>query len=264
MKRTASLLAACALGLLSVLPACAKGKDKIEHVKFQFNGKDREYSLVVPVSADPSKPLPAIMLLHYQGGYAADVMKYWSSFAGRQGFIAVAPESTSNDMWDSRYDGPDFLHAVLLDVAKKHPIDPTKVYMFGDDSGGIFGMAVGLYDSQNWGAVCAEHAIVPTTDYNLFAHAERKIPFQVWVGDSDDDHPLRVMAIEHDDFTKAGFPFDLKIIQNSVGDYGNLYDQINEGCYNFFMKNPLPAPGVPYLAAAEAAAPPAAPAAAPK
>jgi poly(3-hydroxybutyrate) depolymerase len=255
MKRTAFLLAVCALAALSALPALAKDKDKVEHVRFQFNGKDRQYSLLIPTSASPTTPLPAILLLHDQGGWASDVMGLWHNFASRQGFIAIAPESTNNTMWDSKVDGPDFLHAVVLDAAKKHPIDPTKVFMFGDNTGGIYAMAVGIFDSQNWGAICTTHAIVPTDDYKLFPHAERKIAFQDWVGDSDDDHPLRVMDLEHDAFTQAGFEFDLKIIPDSPGTYSNVYDEVNEGCYNFFTKHPLPAPGAPYLAAAEAAAP---------
>ncbi|HEX4005293.1 MAG TPA: hypothetical protein VHX60_03900 [Acidobacteriaceae bacterium] len=253
MKRAASVFSAVLLAVMSVLPACAKDKDKVERVNFQFNGKQRTYSLLVPSAIPAAQPLPVILLLHAQGGWASDVMGLWHNYASRQGFIAVAPESTNNTMWESKVDGPDFLHAVIADVAKKHPIDPTKVFMFGDDSGGIYAMAVGLYDSQNWGAVCTTHSIVPTVDYDLFKHAQYKEPFEVWVGDNDDDHPLRVLALEHDAFTQAGFPFDLKIIPNSPGDYGNHYDQINEGCFHFFQAHPLPAPGVTYLPAAAAA-----------
>lgn len=258
MNRCPLVLTAAVLALASALPACAKDKDKVEHVKFQFNGKDREYLVQIPSSAAPTAPLPAVMLIHDQGGWASDPMGLWHSYASRQGFIVVSPEATSNTMWNSQVDGPDFLHAVLADVNKKHPIDPTKVYLFGGETGGIYAIPVGIYDSQDWGAVCSIRAIVPTDDYNLFPHAQRKIPFQVWVGDNDDDHPLRVMSLEHDAFTKAGFPFDLKIIQNSSGTYANVYDEVNEGCYKFFLKNPIPAPGAAYLAA-PAPAPAAAP-----
>lgn len=254
MRRFAPLLSVCFLALLSALPALAK--DKVQTIHFDFNGKQRSYLLLIPGSAAPTAPLPAILLLHYQGGYDTDVMGLWHNFASLQGFIAVAPESTSNNMWDSKVDGPDFLHAVLADANKKHPIDPTKVFMFGDDSGGNYGYEVGLFDSQNWGAVCAEHAIIPTGAYSLFKDAQRKIAFQDWVGSEDQDHPLRNMNLEHDAFTGAGFEFDLRIIPNSPGTYGNVYDHVNEGCYNFFMKHPLPAPGAAYLAnQAPAAAP---------
>lgn len=255
MKRTLPFLSICLLAALCALPALAKDKDKVEKVKFDFNGKSREYSVLIPGSASPTTPLPAVLLLHNQGGWASDVMGAWKGYASRQGFMVVAPESTSNDMWDSKSDGTDFLRAAMLDADKKHPIDPTKVFIFGDDSGGIYGYEVALFDSQDWGAACAEHAILDTSNYSLFPHAVRKTAFQDWVGGEDPDHPLRVMVLEHDAFTKAGFVFDLKIIPNSPGTYGNVMDEVNEGCYNFFMKHPLPAPGAQYLVDAAAATP---------
>jgi poly(3-hydroxybutyrate) depolymerase len=258
MKRFTRLSSACLLALLSALPALAKDKDKIQTIKFDFNGKQREYLVLIPSSAAPTAPLPAVVLIHAQGGHDSDTMGMWKGKASREGFMVIAPEATSNDMWNSRFDGPDFLHAVVADATKKHPIDATKVFMFGDDTGGNYAMELGIFDSQNWGAVCAIHSIVPTDAYSLFPHAQRKIAFQDWVGDSDDDHPLRTMALEHDAFTQAGFPFDLKIIQNSSGSYGNVVDQVNDGCYHYFMKNILPAPGAAYLVQAAGTAPAAA------
>lgn len=255
MKRMALMLSICCLALLCTLPALAKDKDKVQNITFQFNGKQRQYLLLVPGSAAPTAPLPAVMLIHAQGGYDSDIMANWKAKASREGFIVIAPESTSNTMWDSRYDGPDYLHAVVQDANAKHPIDPTKIWMFGDDSGGNYAFEIALFDSLDWGAACSEHAVLPTEAYSLFDHAQRKIPFQTWVGDNDGDHPLRTMALEHDSFTKAGFQFDLKIIPNSTGAYGgNVVDQVNDGCYNFFKKNPLPAPA-PQLASAPPAAP---------
>jgi poly(3-hydroxybutyrate) depolymerase len=255
MKRVAPVLATLFVSLLTVVPACAKGKDKVEPIKFTFNGKQRSYLVQIPTAPDPTKPLPVVMLLHAQGGWDTDVMGLWHSFASHEGFIVVAPESMANTLWDSRVDGPDYLHAILLDVAKKHPIDPTRVYLFGDESGGIYGIEVGLFDSQDWAATCARASIIDTSNYSLFPHAVYKEPFEVWVGDNDADHPLRVLALEHDAFTKAGFTFDLKIIPNSSGSYGNVYDEVNDGCYKFFTEHPMPAPGAGYLAAAAAAAP---------
>jgi hypothetical protein len=257
MKRVSPTVALLA-SLLITLPACARGKDKVETVKFTFKGKERSYLLQIPTAPDPSRPLPAVMLLHSQGGWDTDVMGSWHNFASHEGFIVVAPESVSNTMWDSRVDGPDYLHAVLLDVAKKHPIDPTRVYLYGDDSGGNYGIEVGLFDSQDWAATCARASVIDTSNYVLFQHAVYKEPFEVWVGDNDADHPLRVLALEHDAFTKAGFPFELKIIPNSSGANQTAYDEINDGCYKFFTQHPMPAPGAAYLAAAPAAAPAAA------
>ncbi|HEX4067910.1 MAG TPA: hypothetical protein VHZ09_17955 [Acidobacteriaceae bacterium] len=235
MKRCAAPITVLIACLVTVLPAVAKSKDKVEHASFTFNNQSRTYSFQIPASADPAKPLPAVVLLHAQGGWASDVMSLWHEYAGQSGFIVIAPESLSNTMWSSQVDGPDFLHAVVADVAKKHPIDPAHVYLFGDDSGGVYATALGLYDSQYWNGTCVRAAILDPTNYSLFSHAARKEPFEDWVGSEDADHSLAMLGNEHDAFTKAGFPFQLKVISNSSGSYGgSVADTINEGCWKFY------------------------------
>ena len=258
MRRTGLLLTALVLSFATVLPGFAKSKDKVEHKSFSFDGKDRTYYYQIPTATDANKPLPAVVLLHAQGGWATDVIGMWHDFASHEGFVIIAPESLSNTMWNSTVDGPNYLHAVVAEVNKMHPIDPQRVFLFGEDSGGVYAMALGLFDSQFWGSTCVHRAILDPSNYSLFQHAQRKEPFQVWVGDQDPDHSLNLLTNEYHAFKNAGFPFDLKIIQNSSGGYGgNVADQVNEGCYHFFSKNPNTAasPAAP----AAPATPPAAP-----
>jgi poly(3-hydroxybutyrate) depolymerase len=239
MNRTLVLFAAFTLALFAALPAGAKPKDKVDHVSFTFGNQTRTYSLQVPVSADPQKPLPAVVLLHPQGGWASDVMSLWHSYAGRTGFIAIAPESLSNTEWNSQADGPDYLHAVVADAAKKHPIDPNHVYLFGQDSGGVYALAIGIYDSGFWAATCVDGALLDPSNYSLFQHAVKKEPFEDWVGSDDPDQRIDLFTNQRDAFQKAGFPFDLKVIPNSAGVYGNVYDQVNEGCWKFYNRYTL-------------------------
>jgi poly(3-hydroxybutyrate) depolymerase len=248
MKRFSSLLL---LSLLATLSAFA-AKDKPEGGSFTFNGQKRDYSFQIPSAADATKPLPAVVLIHDQGGWASDVIGAWKGYASHTGFIIIAPEALHNTLWDSQTDGPAFLHAVVDEVDKKHPIDRTRIYLFGVLSGGVYATAVGLYDSTYWAATGVHAAIFDPSNYGLFAHAQRKEPFEDWVGDQDADHDLRMLGNEHDAFTKAGFPFELKIIPNSGGSYGNVMDQVNEGCWKFFSKYHLDAPP-PATAAAPAA-----------
>lgn len=228
-----------ALALLAALPAAARSKDKVQHLSFTFSSHSRNYSLLVPESADPAKPLPAVVLLHPQGGWASDVMGLWASYANRTGFIAIAPESLSNTVWDSQNDGPDFLHAVVADAAQKHPIDSSRVYLFGQDSGGVYALAIGIYDSSFWGATCVDGALLDPSNYSLFQHAVRKEPFEAWVGSDDPDGRIPLFTNERDAFQHAGFPFELKVIPNSPGLYGNVYDEVNEGCWKFYSKYSL-------------------------
>jgi predicted esterase len=236
------LAAALLLAPLAVLPAFAKSKDKPERASFTFDGQHRDYSYQIPSAADPNKPLPVVVLLHDQGGWASDVMGVWREYASHTGFIVIAPESLHNTLWDSQVDGPPYLHAVVDEVAKMHPIDRTRVYLFGVQAGGVYALAIGLYDSTYWAATAVHAAILDPSNYSLFAHAARKEPFEDWVGDNDADIDLRLITNEHDAFVKAGFPFELKIIPNSSGSYGNVCDQVNEDSWKFFTKYHLPAP----------------------
>jgi poly(3-hydroxybutyrate) depolymerase len=241
MKRCSALLPILLLILAAVPASAAKTKDKPDHDSFTFNGQKRDYSYQIPSAADANKPLPAVVLLHDQGDWASSVIGAWKGFASQQGFIIIAPESLHNTMWDSQVDGPPYLHAVVDEVAKKHPIDRTRVYLFGVLGGGVYATALGIYDSNFWAATAVHAAILDPTNYSLFAHAPRKEPFEDWVGDHDADHDLRMLSNEHDAFVKAGFPFELKIIPNSSGTYGNVVDEVNEGSWKFFSKYHLDA-----------------------
>lgn len=236
MTRGPALFSVLLLSFTAVLPAFAKAKDKVEHGSFTFNGQKRDFSYQIPSAADPSTPLPVVVALHDQGGWASDMISAWKGLATERGFILIAPESLHNTMWDSQVDGPTFLHAVVDEVAKLHPIDRTRIYLFGLSGGGVYATALGIYDSNFWAATAVHAAILDPTNYSLFAHAPRKEPFEDWVGDQDSDHPVRLLGNEHDAFVKAGFPFELKIIPNSSGTYGNVVDEVNEGSWKFFSK----------------------------
>jgi len=242
MRRGPLFLSVFLLSLMAAVPGWAKSKDKPEHGSFTFDGQKRDYSYQIPSAADPSKPLPVVVLLHDQGGWASDVMGAWKDYASHQGFIIIAPESLHNTMWNSQVDGPPFLHAVVDEVAKLHPIDRTRIYLFGLLGGGVYATALGIYDANFWAATAVHAAIMDPSNYSLFAHAPRKEPFEDWVGDQDSDHPLRELGNEHDAFVKAGFPFELKIIPNSSGTYWNVLDEVNEGCWKFFSKYHLDTP----------------------
>lgn len=250
MRRCTPLLVALVVSLLLPVAASAKAKDKPERATFTFDGQQRTYTYQIPAAADPAKPLPAVVLLHAQGGWASDVMGAWKGLASQRGFIAIAPESLSNSQWDSQVDGPAYLHSVVEEVNKKHPIDRSRIYLWGLGSGGVYALAIGLYDANFWAATAVHAAIMDPSNYTLFAHSPRKEPFEDWVGDNDGNISPRMMSNQHDAFVKAGFPFEVHIIPNSSGTYGNVMDEVNDGSWKFFTKYHLDA--APQTAAAPA------------
>ena len=167
----------------------------------------------------------------------------WHQLASQEKFIIIAPESLSNMIWDSKVDGPDYLHAVVAEVAKKHPIDQRRVYLFGESTGGVYATAVGLFDSQYWAATAVHDAKLDASNYSLFKYAQRKEPFALWLGDRDPNLKVDEAQNEKEAFTAAGFPFLLKVMVFSNGEYGGNYDQVNEGAWKFFQQYQLPGPG---------------------
>lgn len=236
MRRAVRAMCVGAATLMMVVPGFAKSKDKVDHEKFTFDNQPREYSVQIPEGVNATKPLPVVVLLHDQGGWASDVMGLWKDYAAHTGFIAVAPEALHNTLWSSQTDGPPFLHAVVDEVNKLHPVDRTRVYLWGEGGGGVYAMAVGLYDSQYWAATAVHAGILDPSNYGLFQHAARKEPFELWVGDQDPNLAINMCTNEQEAFKKAGFPFELKVMINSPGAYINNYDEINEGSWKFFTK----------------------------
>lgn len=243
MKRFTRELIALLSVALAAFPALAKVKDSVEHTNFAFDGQNRVYYYQIPAAADPSAPLPVVVLLHAQGGWATDMTGLWHQFASQQKFIIVAPESLSNTLWDSKVDGPNYLHAVVAEVGKKHPIDQRRVYLFGELTGGVYAMAVGLFDSEYWAATAVHDAKLDASNYSLFKYAQRKEPFALWLGDRDLNLKINEAQDEKDAFTTAGFPFLLKVMTFSDGIYASTYDTVNEGAWKFFQQYQLPGPG---------------------
>lgn len=238
MKRPLILLLAVFSAVLLASPAFAK--DKADRGNLTFENQSRTYYIQIPPNADPNTPLPLVLLLHEQGQYATSVFRYWHTLGASQGFIVVAPESLHMDQWEARGDPPGFFHAVVADAAKKHPVDPKRVYLFGEGGGGVYALAIGLYDSEFFAATAVYAAVLDPGNYSLFDSARRKIPFAIWLGDRDPNIALNVVQNQKDAFTAHGFPYQLTVIRFTAGGYGSSSDQVNEGAWDFFRKNPIP------------------------
>jgi poly(3-hydroxybutyrate) depolymerase len=244
MKRFTVVLSAVLLVLICMTPAFARKKkdkgDKGARGTFTFQGHQRTYVYQVPDNISAKTPVPAIVLIHAQGAWASSIFKYWNSYASQLGIVIIAPEALSNTNWVSTTDGPDFLHAVVAEVNKVHAIDPRRVYLFGNETGGAYAMAVGLYDSTFWAATAVHQGILSPSNYFLFEHAEYKEPFALFMGTRDRSLSVNLALNERDAFKAHGFPFLLKVDSFATGAYENNYDQVNEGAWKFFSKYELP------------------------
>ncbi len=252
MKRIAVALCLVLLVLVCINPAFARRKKKKNHhsgsagagvvtAHFKFQRRERMYLYEIPPNAPADKPLPAIVVIHRQGAYAQGVMRYWKNFGRENGIIIISPEAQENTIWKTTTDGAAFLHSVVFEVNKVHPIDPQRVYLFGNQGGGTFATIVGLYDSTFWAATATQDGVVLPNDYYLFKHAAYKEPFFFWYGRKDPRIAYSVVTNEAAAFKAAGFPFDLDIRPFDNGSYQADYSSVNAAVWAFFQKHTLPA-----------------------
>ena len=157
---------------------------------FQFAGLRRNYTLLAPSSA-AAAPAPLLVLLHGSYGSGAAMVSSWTSLAEQEGIVLVGPDAREREAWQLRADGPQFIRAVIDNVAAKHPIDRTRIYLFGNSGGAVYALMLSMLESQLFAAT-AIHAGAWRTPNELRAvpYAKRKIPIAIFIGDQDEYFPL--------------------------------------------------------------------------
>ena len=122
--------------------------------RLRHDGRDRNYILHVPPQAASGAPLPVLIVFHGGGGHAGSIERYsrFDAIADREGFLAVYPNGTGS--WrrrllawnagtccglpaDQQVDDVGFALAVLDDVARRTPVDSTRVYATGHSNGAM-------------------------------------------------------------------------------------------------------------------------------
>lgn len=246
MKRSLPALSVALLALTFASPAFAKSKgkdkekDKVDRLSIQYQNKSRNCYYQIPASVDPKTPIAAVVLVHNQDNYASQMTKYWHDYAAQQGFIIIAPESLTYAQWEGSTDGPPFFHACIDAVDKLHPIDRSRIFLFGQRGGGVYAMFLGLYDANYYGAIAVHGAVMDASTFHVMTGAPRKIPIGLWMGDRDPMLTVDNAQNEQAAFKAGGFPFELHVLSFTAGGYEGVADEVNEQVWKFFQANPLP------------------------
>ncbi|MDA5556707.1 alpha/beta hydrolase family esterase [Shimia sp. MMG029] len=125
----------------------------------------RSYHVMEPDGWDGESPMP--VLLHFHGWSRNGIHPQRSERVGastkRRGVLLVTPNGERNTwrFWQSDSEDVPFADAVLLDVARRYPIDPTKIYV----SGYSFGSAMAWrFACQSGNDVAALLAVAGSID----------------------------------------------------------------------------------------------------
>jgi polyhydroxybutyrate depolymerase len=112
---------------------------------------ERPYGLKVPGGVDDEAPLPLLVLLHGYTSNGATQSAYFGlpAEADRSGFLLAFPDGTRDrlgnrfwnatdaccDFFGSGVDDVAYLDAVIDDIAAKHPVDPSRIFLVGHSNG---------------------------------------------------------------------------------------------------------------------------------
>ena len=113
----------------------------VEFHTLQVDGKLRDYRVFRPSTADYSKPVPLVIVLH---GSPADAQSFedvihFDAEAVAGNFMTAGPNGCSG-FWSYAERGPyqadeDFIRQMVNDLEAKYPVDSSRIYVVGASAG---------------------------------------------------------------------------------------------------------------------------------
>jgi poly(3-hydroxybutyrate) depolymerase len=193
---------------------------------------------------DPRNRLQ-LLLLHGSQSSGRELLNEWIEVADRVGVILLAPNATTPIGWRIREDGPDYLHAVIDDFATRSTFDRRRLYLFGISGGAVHALTIGSLESGYFAAVAIwAGAWRDQRSYLALAHARRKIPIAVFIGDRDEFFPIDAVQETVAAFRKAHHPVQLTILPGQRHSYHHVASRLNPAVWEFLQASELP--GEPY------------------
>ena len=142
----------------------------------RVSGVRRSYFVHVPEGSDGTTPLPVVLALH---GAFSTARKFeresgFSRLADREGFLVVYPQGIGlGDLfrhWNSGHccgkarkmnlDDVGFALAAVDDVARRNPVDRSRLYVLGHSNGGMLAYRIAAERPEVVAAVAAASATI--------------------------------------------------------------------------------------------------------
>jgi poly(3-hydroxybutyrate) depolymerase len=233
-RRGLGVLSCWCVALLLAATLSAQATPSPKKVTFESAGVKRSYYLFIPESLAADQPAPVMLMLHGSYGSGIDLVGKWTDIATRDGVILVGPNSSDGTFWRLRPDGPEFIRDVIDAVAREHPIDRRRMYLFGHSGGAVYALTLGMLESEYFAAVAIyAGAWREDSAYQALTAARRKIPVLLMVGDKDQFFPMKVVKRTESAIRDAGHPVTLNVFKQHGHSYEDLAPIINKNTWEF-------------------------------
>jgi poly(3-hydroxybutyrate) depolymerase len=225
--------------LLSICGTRADAIDRASQAVFEFSGIERSYSSFVPQSVDPAGA-PLLVLLHGSFSNGAAIVGAWIALAQEEGMILAGPDAREREAWQLRADGPQFIRALIDDVASKHAIDRSRIYLFGNSGGAVYSLTLSMLESQLFAAT-AVHAGAwrEPNEFRAARHARRKIAIAIFIGDRDRFFPLFAARKTQSALEHAGHAVQVTVIPGHTHAYAEVAAEVNRDAWQFMKAHHL-------------------------
>jgi poly(3-hydroxybutyrate) depolymerase len=225
--------------LLSLLP-CGGRADVVDEASketFEFAGLKRSYALFAPPTSDAA---PLLLLLHGSFGSGAAIVSSWIALAGEAGIVLAGPDAREREAWQLRADGPEFIRALIDNVASKHSIDRSRIYLFGSSGGAVYSLTLSMLESQLFAAT-AVHAGAwrAPSEFRAVPYARRKIPIAIFIGDRDEYFPLFAVRKTQKALEQGGHRVSVTVIPGHRHAYAEVAAEVNRSAWEFMKGNRL-------------------------
>ena len=175
---------------------------------------ERSYIEHVPARLDPARPAPLLLVFHGGGGSAKQALEKmgFDRLVAEQGAILVYPDAIDGH-WndgrgsekfaeqDARVDDVAYALAVLDDVMRRRPVDPSRVYATGASNGGMFVQRLAIEHAERFAAVASIISSIPEPLAEDF-HPSRPLPVLFVNGTEDPIVPFEGGEVSIDLFPR--------------------------------------------------------------
>lgn len=224
--------------LLISTPAYSKTKAKSREIYFRYNGRQRSAAILIP---EQPGPLPVLLLLHGSGRSGEVMVAEWKDLAAREGIVLVAPDAADPLSWNLKPDSPDFLHFAVDQAAALHPIDRSRIYMFGHSAGAEYVLILSLLDADYFAAAALHAGMLLPAFNNAFDQADRHMPVAIWSGTMDSNFPPDQVRATKRHFDDHGYNVQLTLMPGHDHNYYAVSGEVNRKAWEFLKAERLPA-----------------------
>jgi len=211
------------------------------HGNLELNGGQYPYTVFAPIGYTPTRPAPAILLVHGAGGNGPDFLKLWQGIAQKNGIILVAPTLPSGDKGAAlESQVPQLFHALMGLARKQWNIDPRRIYLFGYSAGGYFTFDAAMLDSTYFAAAGVFAARITPEFAWIVQKAQRKTPIALYIGDHDQFFSRAQIRVTRDLLRASGFTVHYVEIINQDHNYPAVSDWVNQDAWTFMRGHSLP------------------------